>query len=879
MSKHTWSKRDKRPACSFKNKKIFYGKVLVILTTFLLIANMHLVYSTDTSGWAGSVIDPIIDGGSQYASNVASELADTFIQLLSMSFSPNFFTLMHVEHPSSSYVVATKQDVRNSYFFSSVFGLSQMLGVIIATILFFVNAFMILIGGRENKIRDNPVSMFIRYIVSMTAIFLSFEIVYSVIMSIDEIWGQYVFSGYTDIYAGQSFYQTESSRIFSQDPTTGNVIIWGAKLNVGLNGIWQAVFSCCGILIIWKLLKSLFRLYMEIAERYFVLMILCAFFPVAVSTYTCATTRSIFFSYLRMFFSQAFVMLANIAFMKFFLFVLFSGGWLASITNFICALAFVRVCQRLDSYMMMMGLNVAQTGTGLLAAIGGSGMGLMNMIRGTNNVRKNVGKTMLGMGISGNNAELFKAGAALGFSGDTLARGLYPADASFENSLARYSNSHALGFSEDVDGTESLQNTLKQNGVPTTDIDKLQNLGIDPNSITRVEKDQRTGAISYSDENGGVATSYKGEMFSNKMRDQEMAFNQKNAEISEKYDSTLGPDQSMSEADAARITLGMGDLNTAVSHVDLDTLNSLYAGDYESLEAIPVSKREQSESLASGDENVRAIPYGLDSVGHSQMQFRGRYMDKNTPKADDFFVDMYNIAQHPETLKNQGLPGWHFIKQGNEGFMVHDNRHTADDRPSYVGKTSPNYQKQKPNLNKPENHIESEKPSDNGNTNGTSGFNNGKGGSNRGGKNGTSSPTYDNDAPASFSDTATIQGFSGGKDKSSNGTPYPTYDSASPTTFSDTTTTTKTSTPFVYESKITESVNDAYERIYNDSDSSVRSPYEKDRSKGTERRENTKKDRDRHNRDSNGPKGGKGKGKGKSSRGPSHKNIPVDYED
>lgn len=58
--------------------------------------------------------------------------------------------------------------------------------------------------------------------------------------------------------------------------------------------------------------------------------------------------------------------------------------------------------------------------------------------------------------------------------------------------------------------------------------------------------------------------------------------------------------------------------------------------------------------MLNGNESPDVIPYGMDSVGHSRIQFRGRYMDQMNPKTDDFFVDMYNIAQHPDTLKIKG---------------------------------------------------------------------------------------------------------------------------------------------------------------------------------------------------------------------------------
>lgn len=873
-------------AFSFKKKITDIYKIFALAALFLIITNIHIAYSIDPSGWAGSVLDPIIDGGAEYSAGIASEVTDTLIQLLSLSFSPNFFTLMNTEYPSMIYGTVTKQMVKESYFFSSVFGLAQMLGIIIATILFFVNAFMLIIGNGD-KIRDNPLTLIIRYIASMVAVYVSFDIVYSVIMCIDEIWSQFVFRGYTSIYAGQSFYQTETSRIFSQNPETGKVIVWGAQLNVGMDGIWKAVISCLGILLIWKLIKAIFRLYMEVAERYFVLMVLCAFFPVAVATYTCNTTKNIFFSYLRMFFSQAFVMLANIAFMKSFMFVLFRGGWLASLPNYISAQAFVRVAQRLDSYMFAMGLNVAQTGSGLINSINGAGMGFVNMFRGANNTRKNLGKSLIGVGIASNDAGLFKAGAIAGFSGETMVRGMVPSETSFENSIARYSGVNSPGFSAmkgmdnasgpgtSAEDTNWLRNTLKENGIPTTDIDKLQSLGIDPNSIVRVEKDSRTGAIGYSDKKGAIATSYKGEMYNNQMRDQEMEFNAKQANISQNFDPNIGADQSMSEADAARVVEGMNDFNTNVSHVDLDTLRSLYAGDYDSLETVAGTRGEQEEMFRSGDNVVDAKPYGMDSVGHSRMQFRGRYTDQLQPKSDDFYVDMYNVAQHPETLKNQGLTGWHFVKQGNEGFMVHDNRHTADDRSSVVGKISPMYQKSKPNLNAPENHIDAKKPTANNDS--------------------VTKTNKDPNAPtpAPMAEPAPVSTPAPMVGAAPISTPaYEEKASTPPPVFSEYASGPMEPEPIIIHGNMGgPSVDEVYNYIYGDGSSPSSDPSftgqetystmtvrEKDRTKGSERHESTIKDKAKYEK-RNEEKPRSSKPRDSKRRKPNHKNIPIDFED
>ena len=162
-----------------------------------------------------------------------------------------------------------------------------------------------------------------------------------------------------------------------------------------LGGLLFGIFLIIGIIMMIKLLKEFFKLFLEIVERYFVFFILLAFFPVTAATISSNNTKRIFQTYLRMVYSQGFLLVINTVFMSIFFSILANGGWTAGLLNYLAAFAFLRVCQRIDAYMAQLGLNVVQTGASLFGAIGGSAMGFGSALRSLSAAdrgRQNVGK-------------------------------------------------------------------------------------------------------------------------------------------------------------------------------------------------------------------------------------------------------------------------------------------------------------------------------------------------------------------------------------------------------------------------------------------------------------------------------------------------------
>lgn len=161
------------------------------------------------------------------------------------------------------------------------------------------------------------------------------------------------------------------------------------------NGLIQFVsnMSVIGALLQIILLIALgwnyFKLLLEVVERYVVVGILCYTSPLAYSMGGSKATGQVFKSWCRMVGSQLLLLVMNVWFLRAFntsvAQYVVNGGALSNGRGNVflwlfCAIAFLKTAQRFDSYLASIGLNVAQTGSGmgmelLMAARVVTGMG------------------------------------------------------------------------------------------------------------------------------------------------------------------------------------------------------------------------------------------------------------------------------------------------------------------------------------------------------------------------------------------------------------------------------------------------------------------------------------------------------------------------
>ena len=203
--------------------------------------------------------------------------------------------------------------------------------------------------------------------------------------------------------------------------------------NVLKNGLKNFVntLSVVGEILVLILMIALgwnyFKLLLEVVERYVVVGVLCYTSPLAYSMGASKATGQVFKSWCRMVGSQLLLLIMNVWFLRAFNssvgHYMANGGTLSNGRGSIflwlfCAIAFLKTAQRFDSYLASIGLNVAQTGSGLgfellMAArvVTGMGGGFMK-----------AGQAFAGAGVSGGAGGGFMAGLANKFSGNSYVR-------------------------------------------------------------------------------------------------------------------------------------------------------------------------------------------------------------------------------------------------------------------------------------------------------------------------------------------------------------------------------------------------------------------------------------------------------------------------
>lgn len=139
-----------------------------------------------------------------------------------------------------------------------------------------------------------------------------------------------------------------------------------------------SVITVVGLILMLILQISLgwnyFKLLLEVVERYIVVGVLCYTSPLAYCMGGSKATEPVFKSWCRMVGSQLLLLVLNVWFLRGFnsavgQFVANAGATSTGQGNIFlwmfCALAFLKTAQKFDSYLAAMGLNVAQTGSGM----------------------------------------------------------------------------------------------------------------------------------------------------------------------------------------------------------------------------------------------------------------------------------------------------------------------------------------------------------------------------------------------------------------------------------------------------------------------------------------------------------------------------------
>ena len=243
-------------------------------------------------------------------------------------------------------------------------------------------------------------------------------------------------------------------------------------LGVSLNGSIALIALILLIMLAWNYLKLLF----EAAERYVLLGVLVYTAPMAFSMGGSMNTINIFRSWCRMLGGQIFMILMNVWCLRIFtsMFANFVSNPL-SLENgnfliwFLCAIGFLKISQKIDNFMQMLGINVGRTGSSMLGeaaiamrSLGMSGKTINNSgIIGEKSYNKTSSETVLQGGLAGVVGRQFNQNAISNITGKSdsiasnIARSVY--NSSIQNGGGFSTNVISTVAKGDISRTGSIK--------------------------------------------------------------------------------------------------------------------------------------------------------------------------------------------------------------------------------------------------------------------------------------------------------------------------------------------------------------------------------------------------------------------------------------
>ena len=243
-------------------------------------------------------------------------------------------------------------------------------------------------------------------------------------------------------------------------------------LGVSLNGSIALIALILLIMLAWNYLKLLF----EAAERYVLLGVLVYTAPMAFSMGGSMNTINIFRSWCRMLGGQIFMILMNVWCLRIFtsMFANFISNPL-SLENgnfliwFLCAIGFLKISQKIDNFMQMLGINVGRTGSSMLGeaaiamrSLGMSGKTINNSgIIGEKSYNKTSSETVLQGGLAGVVGRQFNQNAISNITGKSdsiasnIARSVY--NSSIQNGGGFSTNVISTVAKGDISRTGSIK--------------------------------------------------------------------------------------------------------------------------------------------------------------------------------------------------------------------------------------------------------------------------------------------------------------------------------------------------------------------------------------------------------------------------------------
>ena len=532
-------------------KKTIIAFLLALLIPVMIIFTTVSAYSDDTAEKDGKkhkagVTDTIANELSEGVNDTLQDVCAKFIDALTAPFAPSLYLydrLAVYGSDTSDKEAAEAREIldareaamaegdlgfdnyvesnEKNFIVKNIFNFARNFGAVLASLIFFYGLFLCLVG-RSEAIHDTPFSLFIKYVISMFLIYYSWDIVLEILKLWGNVWTNFCVTGWssTEKVTADYFGEIMQTSVDSNGNSTCYLFSGTIFSFQFYRGWMNFLVVCLGWFFRWKLIKQMFRLYIECAERYFVSTILLFFFPTFAPSIISNSTSNVFHSYCRMLLTQAGLLCANSLFMKIFIIVLTQRGWTSNLLGYVCGLAFVKFCMKIDAYLASMGLNVAQTGGGMADSIGGSLFALTNALRigqAVGNAERRIGGKIAAAAVNTGNETAYKVGQVL--------QGNYskanPQSFSSEMQKAPMSSASFAGNVVSAQGVAGVQNAARQMHISPETLraassampaESMNNVAaIRQNTGSKLPSNQAANSFSFLDAEGNtMCTTYDG---------------------------------------------------------------------------------------------------------------------------------------------------------------------------------------------------------------------------------------------------------------------------------------------------------------------------------------------------------------------------------
>ena len=407
-----------------RKKKIYLGILITLLVLTLLSKRVYSgPFTWIASTVTDNITDEIFEGLNQSIGGAVGSILDWVMNIFTEPFGPSLDTFIDK---------TTFAGISAATFIN---GFAVSTGLFISTIIWGFSMFAYFFTGKVTDSRDTPISLTIRYGISIAVCFSHKIIIDTFIGLIDDIYSAYAKTAITQTL--QEAGAVSIAESIGDNVAETTLLMFGSHLAfANLPGV-KLIILVIQVVFIFLLLKAFFQLYMEMLSRYIVSCVLLCLFSTFGATIVSNNTNQIFKSYLRTLFSSFLVMLFNILWFKMCFFVMLtSGSLLANLLSYFFLLELLHFGTKFDGMLRSMGLGVATGGSRIASAIGGAGRNLANTLRNVDSARKAAGGLLTATGVRTGNKNLHDVGKVIGASSKDIANGNVTQDPrSFAQSL------------------------------------------------------------------------------------------------------------------------------------------------------------------------------------------------------------------------------------------------------------------------------------------------------------------------------------------------------------------------------------------------------------------------------------------------------------